>query len=168
MRRVLIYPILCLSLAASAACSRVNDESKQMAGGDTSKRDQIEATGCLTSNAETNQFVLTANSNALSSLTNRAAAGEAQTFHYQLVGGNDLSSYVGREVIVNGSISGKGKDVSLAGSDESDAPATKSRERDVTPAIEMSHEIEMQVQRLNVASITPTGSACQIGQEDRR
>jgi hypothetical protein len=122
-------------------------------------------TGCLTSNAETNQFVLTANATSLTSMTNRAAAGEAETFHYQLVGGTDLHSYVGREVIVKGSIAGDGKDVDLETKDKSVEPSPRSRGEEVTPAVESSQAIEMQVERLNVGSVTPTGSACQIGQK---
>jgi hypothetical protein len=170
MRRVLIYPVLCLSLALGAACSRGDGDTtaNQTASGDTSRGDQIEVTGCLTSNPENNQFVLTANASALTSLTNRAGAGEAETFHYQLVGGTDLASYVGRELIVTGRVTDDGKDVNLEGEDQSEDVATKSRGEDATPAVESSHEVEMQVERLDVASITPTGSACQIGQGQRR
>lgn len=158
MIRVLIYPILCLSLAAGAGCSRdgaMNDRAASQDDGD-----QIEVTGCLTANAETNQFVLTANQSALTSLANRAAAtGEAESFHYQLMGGSNLQQYAGKEVVVKGSVEGKGTDVNMV-SKEKPASEPKSRGEEVTPAIESKEEIEMQVERLNVASVTPTGGAC--------
>lgn len=167
MRGVLIYSVLCLSLAiGAAACSPGADEptTTTAALGDESKDDQVEVRGCLTSNAETNQFVLTANANALTSMTNRAAAGEAETFHYQLVGGTNLQAHVGREVVVKGSVIGDGKDVDLEAKDQSAEPSPKSRGEEVTPAIESSQEIEMQVERLTVAEVTPTGAPCQISQ----
>lgn len=165
MSRLLIYPVLCLSLAVGSACSRQRTDDQQ-AFKDSAQRalpdkKQLEVTGCLTANAETSQFVLTANQTALTSLTNRAGAGEAESFHYQLLGGNDLQQYVGKEVIVKGSVEGKGDDVNIESKEKTEAP--KSRGDEVTPAIESKHEIEMQVERLNVASVTPTGSACQIG-----
>jgi hypothetical protein len=169
MQRLLIYPVLCLSLSVTAgACDR-RDESPRadaqpgVEAQKASDRDQIEVTGCLTGNRDTNQFVLTANTNALSSLTNRAAAGEAETFHYQLVGGNDLQAYVGKEVVVKGSKAGSGKDVNIESKTKADTPAKTGGDQP-TPAIKSTEQIEMQVEQLNVASVTPTGAACQVGQ----
>jgi hypothetical protein len=169
MQRLLIYPVLCLSLAVTAgACGRRDESPRATAqpSADAQKasdRDQIEVTGCLTGNRDTNQFVLTANATTLSSLTNRAGAGEAETFHYQLVGGNDLQAFVGKEVVVKGAVEGKGKDVNIEAKDKS-TPAPATTADAPTPAVKSSEQIEMQVERLNVASITPTGAACQIGQ----
>jgi hypothetical protein len=171
MRRVLIYPILCCTLAVgAAACSRDNDDANatnpahdQRAMGDD---DQVEVRGCLTANRETNQFVLTANANALTSMTSRSA-GVGETFHYQLVGGDNLTSYVGREVIVTGTVEGDKKDVEIESKPQSEQPVPE-RGEEVTPAIETEQEIEMTVAQLHVGSVTPTGTACQITQEDRR
>jgi hypothetical protein len=162
MRRVLIYPALCLSLALGTACSRDDRDKNAVAGGDDANGEQVEVTGCLTSNTQTNQFVLTANANALTSMTSRAAAGEAETFHYQLVGGSNLQSYVGQQITVKGTVSDDGRDVDMEAKDSTAEP--KSRGEEVTPAVESSQEIEMQVKGLTVASVTPTGSPCQIGQ----
>lgn len=159
MSRVLIYPVLCLSLAVAAACSR--DRAAEQRASTDVDRDQIEVTGCVTANADTNQFVLTANQTALTSLTNRAAAGEAETFHYQLMGGSNLQQYIGKEVAVKGAKEGKGADVNIETKDKTVTPE-KSRGDEVTPAIESKQEIEMQVERLNVASVTPTGAPCNV------
>jgi len=167
MQRVLMFPVLLICLAiGSSACStnRVGGNEatyKDNAARALPDRDQVEVTGCLTANTDLNQFVLTANSTALTSLTNRAGGGQAETFHYQLVGGTNLEQYVGKEVAVKGSVEGKTKDVDI----ESKEGTTKDKSRgeEATPAIQSKSEIDMQVQRLNVASITPTGSACQIG-----
>jgi len=169
MQRLLIYPVLCLSLAVTAgACGRRDESPRADAppSADAQKasdRDQVEVTGCLTGNRDTNQYVLTANANALSTLTNRAAAGEAETFHYQLVGGNDLQAYVGKEVVVKGSVEGNGKDVNIETKDKADRPAKAGGDQ-ATPVVKSTEEIEMQVERLNVASVMPTGAACQTGQ----
>jgi hypothetical protein len=58
---------VCFSVVLTAgACSRDREHDVTMAR-DTSDKDQIEVTSCLTADATTNQFVLTANSTALSS-----------------------------------------------------------------------------------------------------
>ncbi len=166
MHRALIHPILCLSLAiAAGACNRDRNASttehpQGTAVASDRDREQVQVTGCLAANNETNQFVLTANATSLTSLTNRAAAGEAETFHYQLVGGNDLPSYVGKEVVVTGSVEGDGKDVNIETKDKSVREPRRSD--DVTPAVESREEIEMQVERLHVASIAPTGAPCRV------
>jgi hypothetical protein len=154
-------------VAACAGDRRDNQVANDAASAPETKsasRDQVSVTGCLTANAQTNQYVLTANSTALTSLTNRAGAGEAETFHYQLVGGTDLPSYIGKEVVVTGSVEGDGKDVNMKEKDKSTEPPTTTPRGDtVTPAIETKQEIEIQVERLNVATIKPTGAACQMG-----
>ena len=166
MVRALIHPILCLSLAVVAAACNGDREARtaeRQQGAPVAAdrdREQVQVTGCLTANRETNQFVLTANSTALTSLTNRAAAGEAETFHYQLVGGNDLPSYVGKEVTVTGSVTGDGKDVNLESKDKK--VREPKRSDDITSAVESREEIEMQVEQLHVASIAPTGAPCRI------
>jgi hypothetical protein len=135
--RVLIYPVLCLSLVAGA-CARDRDKSpafQESAQRALPDKDQVEVTGCVTANADNNQFVLTANQTALTSLTNRAGAGEAETFHYQLQGGTNLQQYVGKEVVVKGSIQGKGTDVNIETKDKA-AGGQKSRGEEVTPAIQ--------------------------------
>ncbi len=170
MQRLLIYPALCLSLAVTAgACGRSDkspraDAPPSAEAQKASDGDQIEVTGCLTGNRDTNQFVLTANATALSSLTNRAGAGEAETFHYQLIGGNDLQVYVGKEVVVKGSVEGKGKDVNIEAKDKADKASAKPSGDQATPVVKSTEEIEMQVERLNVASVAPTGASCQLGQ----
>src|SRR5262245_25481755 len=128
MQRGLIFTF-CLTMAAgAAACTGDRDanENAQDAAAvpdsKTSSRDQVSVTGCVTANADTNQYVLTANTNALTSMANRAGAGEAETFHYQLVGGIDVLSYVGKEVVVTGSIEGKGTDVNMEAKERSTEP----------------------------------------------
>jgi hypothetical protein len=151
--------LICLTLFLSLAvpgCARNQTKA-------TANKDQIEVTGCVTSNPESNQFVLTANANALSRATGRAAAGEAETYSYQLVSGTNLQDYVGREVTVKGIIEGHGKDVDFQEKEKTVLPETKSGDKDVTPAIKTKEEIELQVEQLRVDSINPTGSPCQIG-----
>ena len=164
MMRVLIGSMLCLTLAATTGCSRDRDGSSERPsvaevarGGD---RDHLEVTGCLSTNPQTQQYVLTANSNPLSSLANRSAAGEAETYHYQLVGGNDLASMVGKEVKVTGAIVGKGKDVDAKAETVEKEP--KSSGSDATPVVETTEQVELQVEQLKVASVIPTGSECRV------
>ena len=161
MYRVLIHSMLCASLVGAIACSgtRESADSRPSVRDVAPDKDHLEITGCLSANSSGDQFILTANSNALSSLANRAAAGEAETFHYQLVGGNGLQSMVGKEVRVIGALSGKGKDVDVKAADQAAAPAN-SGSGAATAAVKTTEEIELQVERLNVQSATPTGSPC--------
>jgi hypothetical protein len=163
MQRVLIYSLLGFTLAAGTACSRTRDEAKSRpsltdVATKTADKGHVEVTGCLSADPRTNQFVLTARSNALSAMANRAAAGEAETFHYQLMGGDNLQSMVGKEVKVRGEVVGKGKDVDIKRTEATPAEAAKS---DATAAVKTTEEIEMQVERLNVETISEIGSTCQ-------
>src|SRR5262245_18845975 len=117
MYRVLIVSIVSVCLAG-AACSRNRDSEKARpsltdVAGVTADQGHVEVTGCLSNDETNNRFVLTAHSNQLSALANRAAAGEAETFHYVLIGGSDLQAMLGKEVKVAGDIVGKGKDVDV-------------------------------------------------------
>jgi hypothetical protein len=167
MHRVLIVSVLGVCLAGNVACSRKRDEMKARpsltdVAGATADRGHVEVTGCLSNDPQTNRFVLTAHRNQLSTLANRAAAGEAENFHYVLVGGNDLQSMLGKEVKVTGDVVGKGKDVDVKQSEtakDNQKPAT-----DAAPAVKTTEEIELQVEQLNVSSIAATGSPCQTGQ----
>jgi len=158
MMRALISSGLCLILAATAACSRREDRPSVADVAQRTDRDHIEVTGCLSADPRTQQFVLTAKSGQLSSIANRSAAGEAETYHYQLMGGNDLASMVGKEVKVTGALVGKGKDVDAEA--KSTEPAPKSGATDATPVVQTTEQVELQVEQLRVASIAPTGSEC--------
>jgi hypothetical protein len=165
MQRALICSLLSLGLVAGTACGKDRNDAKARpsltdVAGATADKGRVEVTGCLAADPQTRQFVLTAHSNALSALANRAAAGEAETFHYELVGGSDLQSMVGKEVRVIGDVAGKGKDVDIKRTERSTEPE-KAPGVDATAAVKTTEQIEMQVERLKVASITPTGSACQ-------
>jgi hypothetical protein len=154
MLRSLIY--LSIFLSFTLACA--SNQAKAPAD-----RDQIEVTGCVTSNPELNQFVLTANADLVARAAGRAAAGEAETYSYQLAAQTNLQDYVGKEVVVKGVKEGHGVDVDFQAKEKTQLPETKSGDKDVTPAIKTKEEVELQVERLRVASIKPTGSPCQIG-----
>lgn len=167
MHRVLIVSALGACLAGSAACSRSGDAEKARpsltdVAGVTADRGHVEVTGCLANDPHSNRFVLTAHSNQLSALANRAAAGEAETFHYVLVGGNDLQSMLGKEVRVEGDVVGKGQDVDLKRTEA--AGDTDKRAGDPTPAVKTTEEIAMQVAQLTVGSVTATGGTCPAAQ----
>jgi hypothetical protein len=167
MHRVLIVSVVGVCLAGGAACSRNRDGDKARpsltdVAGVTADKGRVEITGCLSNDTQTNRFVLTAHSNQLSALANRAAAGEAETFHYVLVGGNDLQSMLGKEVKVAGEVVGKGKDVDVKRTESS--KETDKATADATPAVKTTEEIELQVEQLKVSSITATGGSCQTGQ----
>lgn len=162
MRHFLVYSVLFFSLTLSA-CSERREEPAATATGapaarEAADRDQVEITGCLTTNPQTNQVVLTAKSNPLSSITSRAAAGENESYHYVLAGGDNLQAMIGKEVRVRGNLVGRGDDVNV----KSSAPATAvgTTASGDTATVKTTETVELQVQQLNVASVTATGAPC--------
>lgn len=158
MQRSLIGGLLLLSLSC-VSCTRDSDVGTATADSTASNK-SIEVTGCLTANRATNQFVVTADRTALGYA---ARVGEAETYAYQLVGGLNLHQHIGRQVVVKGTVSGDIEKSEYTADKKTEQPQVRSRGEDVTPAVESEEEIELKVQRLHVASITPTGSVCQAG-----
>lgn len=166
MYRVLMVSVMGVCLAGAAACSRNHDAKARPSvtdvAGATADKGHVEVTGCLANDPQSDRFVLTAHSNQLSALANRAAAGEAETFHYVLVGGNDLQSMLGKEVKVAGEVVGKGRDIDVKRTEASkDSEKTTA---DATPAVKTTEVIEMQVEQLKVSSVTATGGSCPSAQ----
>jgi hypothetical protein len=148
------------------ACGGADREaSSNAAGGDTTTtaREERQATqrpaaitvtGCLTS--ANGQFVLT----ELERGGTAAAPGQTATETYQLTNADDqLRSYVGREVRVNGEAEapriaevrettpGSGAAAGTSGADTGSTVSTESRTR-------------LEVRKLSVSSVTPTGDEC--------
>jgi hypothetical protein len=168
--RSAIGSALILTVAlGSAACTRQDASeqtiAKDAATADAADGDEVTITGCLTGAPDRGAFVVTANRDALASSTLRSGSGEVPTYTYELVGGTDLQAHVGRTVQVRGRLDDDRNDeVDIDNKDKVELPKTQVGGDDVTPAIETKEEVELQVRRLHVASVTPTGSACQAAQ----
>jgi hypothetical protein len=155
----------------SAACSRTADEREEtqqqaMATRDGASGDEVTITGCLTAAADRGAFAVTADRNALTSGALNAGDGETPTYTYELTGNTgDLAAHVGKQVQVSGRLDKDRKDEAEVDDEvKTKLPETQSGDDKVKPAIETDTEMEINVRRLNVASVSPTGRPCSAGQ----
>lgn len=166
MRRAGLYLGLVLSLAlAGTACGGDADERaglETVKPGATADGDQVTVTGCLTAGRERESFVVTAARDALTSGAIYSGDGGTPTYTYELVGNAaDLSQHVGKQVEIAGILDEDRKDsVDVDDHSEAELPPVQSGDRKVEPAIETETEIEINVRRLHVSTVTPTGQAC--------
>jgi hypothetical protein len=164
-------PLFCVLILAmtvgSAACNRdssdrARDAAAVDAGGDGP---EITVTGCLTGAPDRSAFVVTASRDALASGALHSGLGEVPTYTYELVGGSDLQAHVGRTVQVTGRVDEDRKgDIDVDTKSKVELPQTRVGDKDVTPAIETREEVEVEVRRLHVSSLTPMGQPCQRAQ----
>lgn len=167
MRRTGIIFSLMAALAITAACSRSAEqrEARQEAAlevGGRSSGDEITVTGCLTAASDGGAYALTAARDALASSTLQVGSGEVPTYTYELVGhAADLFQHVGQQVEVRGHLDEDRKDKAKVDQEEETKLEPRQSAKDVvTPAIETEIEAVINVRRLEVSTVTPTGQAC--------
>jgi hypothetical protein len=168
MRRTGPFLGILLSVAlASAACTRTADERAEqqraaLAARDGAPGEDVSITGCLTAAPDRSAFVVTADRNALVSGALYSGSGETPTYTYELTGNTgDLSAHIGRQVRVTGRVDKKREDqVKVDDEQKVKLPETQSGNDKVTPAIRTDAEMEINIRRLIVASVTPTGKSC--------
>jgi hypothetical protein len=163
-------PLLALAFSValvSPACSRTADERADqqkaaLAARDGAAGEEVTITGCLTAAADRNAFVVTPDRNALVSGALYAGSGETPTYTYELTGNtSSLSAHVGKQVEVTGRVDKKREDeVKVNDEEKVKLPETQSGRDKVTPAIETDTEVEINVRRLNVSAVAPTGRSC--------
>jgi hypothetical protein len=124
---------------------------------------EITVTGCLTSAADRGAFVVTADRNALTSGALHAGDGETPTYTYELTGNAaDFTPHVGRQVEVKGRVDDdRDDDVKVDAEEKIELPKTRSGDDTVQPAIKTDTEMNINVRRLQVDSVTATGRPCQ-------
>ena len=167
MRRTgLFLGTIIVTVLASVACGRNADEraraQEAALAADATKGDEVTITGCLSSTADRGAFVVTADRNALTSGALYANSGETPTYTYELTGKTaDLAAHVNQQVEVTGQLDDDRKDQAKADQEETTKhPEVQSGKDKVSPAIEMDTELEINVRRLAVASVKPTGRPC--------
>lgn len=152
----------------SAACSRSADEraTEQAAAGDQARAsgDELMVTGCLTAAPDRAAFVVTADRDALTSGALYSGSGGTPTYTYELTGNTgDLAAHVGRQVEVTGRLDDDRRDdVQVDDKAKTELPPVQSGDRKVEPAITTETELDINVRRLEVASVRATGQGCQV------
>ena len=168
MHRIVPSFALIISVALVApACSKTADQRAEqqkaaLAAKDGAASEEITVTGCLTSSADRNAFVVTADRNALVSGALYSGSGETPTYTYELTGNvSDLPTHVGQQVKVTGRVDKKRNDeVKVDDENKTRQPEVQSGKDKVTPAIETDAEMEINIRRLDVSSVTATGKSC--------
>ena len=167
MRRTgLFLGIIFAVSIGSTACGRNADErartQEAALAADPAKGDEVTVTGCLSAAADRGAFVVTADRNALTSGALYANSGETPTYTYELTGSAaDLAAHVNQQVEVRGRLDDDHKDQAKVDEEEKTKhPEVQSGKDKVAPAIETDTEMEINVRRLAVASVTPTGRPC--------
>ena len=165
-RNGLLLGIMLSASIGAAACSRAEDRAKTEAAmaADGVKGDEVTITGCLSGAPDRAAFVVTADRNALTSGALYSGSGETPTFTYELTGNSaDLATHVGKQVKVTGTLDkSRDDEVKVNDEDKTKLPEVQSGKDKVTPAIETDAELEINVKRLHVATVTPTGSPCSV------
>lgn len=167
MGRTGIMIALAGAVALGSACSDTADrrEARQeaaLAVGDKISGEDITVRGCLTSASDRGAFAVTAARDVLVSGALYAGDGEVPTYTYELVGNAaDLSQHVGRQVEVSGTLDdARDDEVVVDQEEETTLEPRQSGDEKVTPAIETEIEAEINVRRLHVSTVTPTGQPC--------
>ena len=180
MHRTGLFLAIIFSTALSAACSRAADErdaaatatARDSATGDVvdaATGEEITVKGCLTAAPDRAAFVLTADRDALTSDAIYAGAGGTPTYTYELMGNTgDLTSHVGRQVEVTGRLDDdRDDDVDVDKEEKTELPEVQSGDRKVEPIIKTETEMDINIRRLQVARVAPTGQACQQAQDGK-
>ena len=165
-RTGLFLGLILTTALGAAACSRTAEERDEQQEAALQAHpgqvgEDITINGCLTSAPDRGAFVVTAARDALTSGALHAGDGETPTYTYELTGNtNNLSQHVGRQVEVTGQLADRSDEVKVDQEDETELPERQSGDEKVTPAIETDTEMNINVRRLEVKSVTPTGSPC--------
>jgi hypothetical protein len=167
MRRTGLFAGLILTLAiGSTACGRNADEraraQEAALAADPAKGENVTITGCLTAAADRSAFVVSADRNALTSGALYANSGETPTYTYELTGNTaSLGAHVNQQVEVTGQLDEDRKDqAKVDDEDVTKHPEVQSGKDKVSPAIETDTEMNINVRRLTVESVRPTGRGC--------
>jgi hypothetical protein len=146
---------LVVACVGVTACGGGNKESESVSVPPA----PISATGCLTASGD--RFVLT---NIQPTAPGEQASAGPTTANYQLIGADaDLRQHVGRQVTVNGEA--ESARVAEVRETTPATPATAPADRPIgtsgdEPKVQTETETRMEVAKLRVQSVTPTGETC--------
>jgi hypothetical protein len=173
MHRTGLFLGIIFSVAiGSASCSRADEAAHDSAAAalDTTTGETVEpatgaevtVTGCLTAAPDRAAFVVTADRSPLASGALYSRAGGTPTYTYELMGSTgDLTAHVGRQVEVTGRLDDDRKDGVTAGDEEkTELPKVQSGDRTVEPTVETETQLAINVRRLQVTNVSPTGQPC--------
>lgn len=158
MRMRLMNGLALMSLVLASSACRPDDRDHTVPPRAERSDEPISVSGCLTAGSEQQKFVLTARSAPLTSTAVRAT-GTAPTYTYELVGGENLARHLGRGVTVHGRLDEEEDSAEFERRRE--APVDTATPRAETPTVTSTELVEIEVRRLFVESVVPSGESCE-------
>ena len=115
-------------------------------------------TGCIKGGDVTGTYVLVTQPAPMGAAVDRATRGQVATYTY-LLEGQELAGYVGQEVEATGTIE-ESDDLEVEETREQTAEPTTVDGETVTPTVEVEEAAVIEMRRMRVDTIQPTGGAC--------
>jgi hypothetical protein len=150
--------LLLASLTAACAGERPAEQPRQDAERPVPVAQATEVTGCLRGGSSAGTHVLVTAPDPMGASVDRSTRGQVATYTYLLVG-EQLDQHVGRQVAVTGTIEAT-DDMKVEETREQAAAPTEVNGDTVTPTVEVEETAVIEMRRLRVASVQPTGEAC--------
>lgn len=114
--------------------------------------------GCLRAGDTAGTFVLAALPDTMGAAADRTTRGQVATYTFMLVG-EGLAQHVGQQVSVRGTVE-DAADVEVDKSSEFEGQPTQVEGDEVTPTVEVEEEALIDVRRMRVSVVEPTGESC--------
>jgi hypothetical protein len=154
--------LLLASLSAACAGERRDAPPAQDATKEVPAAQATEVTGCLRGGTTAGTHVLVTAPDPMSASVDRSTRGQVATYTYLLVGG-DLEPHVGRQVSVTGTIEAA-DDMEVEKSREQQSAPTEVDGDTVTPTVEIEETAVIEMRRMRVERVQPTGEPCAIAE----
>ncbi len=152
MKRSVVAATCAVLLAGGAALAQQNKDEQN-------KGERITVRGCLSVNAASRAYILTAKPDPLAQTVTGAAAGPT-TVEYQLVGGNGLQHRVGNTIEVTGIVDPKTTATARSESERS-GPAANAQQSGKKPRVETKTETSIRAQMMRVESFRTISRSCE-------
>lgn len=123
---------------------------------------EITVTGCLRGGEEAGTYVVTADTDELAAVGQRAIRGQVPTYTYVLEATRDLDALVGQQVEVTGKVA-ESDEFQHEQSEEAELPEQSLEGDPFTPTVEVEKELAVRLRALQVADVRSLGSTCQAG-----
>jgi hypothetical protein len=115
-------------------------------------------TGCIKGGDASGTFVLVTQPEPMGAAVDSATRGQVTTYTY-LLEGREVAEHVGREVEVTGTIE-ESDDIEVEDTREQTAEPTTVDGEKVTPTVEVEEAAVIEMRRMRVDTVQPTGGTC--------
>lgn len=150
--------LLLAGLTAACGGERPSGQPPQDAERSVPSAQSTEISGCLRGGDTAGSHVLVTDPDPMSASADRSTRGQVATYTYVLVG-EGLAQHVGRRVSVTGTIEAT-DDMEVEETREQTSAPAKVDGDTVTPTVEVEESAVIEMRRMQVSSVQPTGEPC--------